>query len=109
MNPSAVTKYVNGGYPTKNRINALATKRGVRSEWLLSGQGDMVAEEALDEKALEMLKIFTSLPDDAQDRLLGSARYESIAAETIDTGKREALTERLIGLLESGRNRNRGN
>ena len=96
----SITKYVDGGYPKKDRINALAKKRGVRSEWLLSGLGDMVAEEALDEDTLELLKLFRLLPDDAKQRLLISARHETNAATALITGKRQILTEELIRLLE---------
>lgn len=103
INPSAVSKYVDGKFPKKENINALAKRRGVRSEWLLSGLGEMVAEEALDAETLELLKIFRALPEDAKQRLLVNARYESTATTAITTGKREVLTEELIRLLEQHR------
>lgn len=103
IGPSAVTKYLDGKFPKKERINALARKRGVRSEWLLSGQGDMIAEEELDEEAQELLRLFRSLPEEAKARLLASARYENTVSESISTGKREVLTDELIRLLEQTR------
>jgi predicted transcriptional regulator len=100
ITPSAVTKYVNGAFPTKKNINALAIKRRVRSEWLLSGQGDMVSERDLEPEALELLHLFRSLSDDAKTRLLASARYEQQVYNIVNTGKRNQLTEELIRLLQ---------
>lgn len=74
--PSAVTKYIDGGYPSKENINRLAIFRKVRSEWLLSGQGEMVAEEALDDETLEALKLWRQLDEQARQRILISLRHE---------------------------------
>ena len=103
ISPSAVTKYVNGAFPKKQNINTLAIKRRVRSEWLLSGQGDMVSERDLEPEAQELLQLFRGLDDDAKVRLLAAARYEHQVATTVNTGKRVQLTEELIRLLEEQR------
>lgn len=106
VGPSAITKYVNGGFPKRERINQLAIKRGVASEWLSSGIGDMITEDALDEETLEMLRIWRTLPADAKERLLVNLRYEHTAAENLTTGKRQILTEELIKLLSSQQTKN---
>lgn len=103
--PSAVTKYIDGGYPSKKNINRLAIKRKVRSEWLLSGQGEMVAEEALDEETLELLRLWRVLDDSAKQRMLISLRHEFNSSVDVSTGKRRTLTEEMMKLLESSRSK----
>lgn len=96
--PSAVTKYIDGGFPSKENINKLAIFRKVRSEWLLSGQGEMVAEEALDDDTLEALKLWRQLDDQAKQRILISLRHELNA--TIQTSDRDrVLTDEMMKLL----------
>ena len=101
--PSAVTKYIDGGYPSKENINKLAIKRKVRSEWLLSGQGEMVAEEALDEETLELLRLWRVLDDSAKQRMLISLRHEFNSTVDATTGKRRVLTDEIIKLIERTR------
>lgn len=103
--PSAVTKYINGGYPSKKNINKLAIIRKVRSEWLLSGQGEMVAEEALDEETLELLRLWRLLDESAKQRMLVSLRHEFNSTVDASTGKRRVLTEEMMKLLESSRSK----
>lgn len=101
INPAAVTKYVNGGYPKRDNVNKLARTRGVASEWLFSGTGPMITERELDTDTLELMKLWRNLPQDARERLLVNVRYEHTAAQTITTGKRVVLTEELIRLIQS--------
>lgn len=98
--PSAVTKYIDGGFPKTKNLNKLAIKRKVRSEWLQSGQGPMISEKDLDPETQELLRLWRTLPDDAKQRLLVNVRYEATASEAITTGKREILTSELIRLLQ---------
>jgi transcriptional regulator with XRE-family HTH domain len=100
--PSAVTKYIEGKFPSKKNINKLAIRRKVRSEWLLSGQGEMVAEEALDEETLEALKLWRQLDDSARQRILISLRHEFNSADSTSTGKRRASVDEMSKHLESG-------
>ena len=75
--PSAVQKWQDGvGLPAQKNLNALAINRGVNTEWLKTGRGPKYAESAMDARTREMLSIWTKLPSEAQDRLLGAARYE---------------------------------
>lgn len=98
--PGAVTKYIEGKFPSKGNINKLAVRRGVRSEWLLSGQGEMVAEEALDKETVEFLRLWRHLDVDAKSRMLISLRHEFHSSFEMTTGKRQLLTEEIIRLLE---------
>lgn len=75
--PSAVQKWRDGvNYPAKKNIIALAQNRGVNVEWLESGRGPKLSEEAMDAATREFLAIWLKLPGDAQERLLNAARYE---------------------------------
>lgn len=105
VQPSAVSKYVEGKFPKTANINKLARLHGVRAEWLQSGLGDMVAEEALDEATLELLRLWRALPSEAQERLLASARYENVSATVGTTDTHKALTEEVIARLERGRHK----
>jgi len=98
--PGAVTKYIEGKFPSKANINKLAVRRKVRSEWLLSGQGEMVAEEALDKETLEFLRLWRHLDGTARERLLISLRHEFHASLEMTTGTRQILTEDILRLLE---------
>lgn len=97
---SAVTKYLDGGFPAKKKIAQLAIRRGVNAEYLLSGQGPMVSEKALDETTQELLKLWREIDDQAKERLLANLRYERTAAESLMTGKRQQLTSAIIRQLE---------
>lgn len=75
--PSAVQKWRDGvNYPAKKNIIALAQNRGVNVEWLESGRGQKLSEEAMDAATREFLAIWLKLPEAAQERLLQAARYE---------------------------------
>jgi phage repressor protein C with HTH and peptisase S24 domain len=95
---SAVTKYVQGKFAKRANTNKLAARRKVRSEWLFSGLGNMVAEEALDSDTLELLRLFRLLDDDARGRLLDGARYETRVAAAQAGSKRQKLEEELSRL-----------
>ena len=97
--PSAVTKYVNGKFPARKNLNRLAKLHNVRSEWLGSGLGDMVAEEALDAITLELLRLWRALDPEAQERILGFVRYENVNATIGSTDTHRALTEDVIARL----------
>jgi hypothetical protein len=81
--PSAVQKWRDGlNYPGQKNLNQLAINRGVNTEWLKTGRGPKLAESAMDSNTREFLKLWTSLPPEARDRLLGAARYEQAVQET---------------------------
>lgn len=80
--PSAVQKWRDGlNYPGQKNLNQLAINRGVNTEWLKTGRGPKLAEGAMDSSTREFLKLWTSLPPEARDRLLGAARYEHAVQE----------------------------
>lgn len=93
---SAVTKYVQGHFPKKRNINRVALRYGLNSAWLLSGQGEMVSEESMDEKTLAFLRVWRSLDDDGRDRLLANALYEQQVRTSTSTAGHRALTEDII-------------
>ena len=75
--PSAVQKWQDGvGLPAQKNLITLAINRGVNTEWLKTGRGSKYAESAMDAATRELLTIWTKLPREAQERLLGAARYE---------------------------------
>lgn len=75
--PSAVQKWQDGvGLPAQKNLITLAVNRGVNTEWLKTGRGPKHAESAMDAATRELLSIWTKLPREAQERLLGAARYE---------------------------------
>lgn len=75
--PSAVQKWQDGvGLPAQKNLITLAVNRGVNTEWLKTGRGSKYAESAMDAATRELLTIWTKLPREAQERLLGAARYE---------------------------------
>jgi hypothetical protein len=75
--PSAVQKWQDGvGLPAQKNLITLAINRGVNTEWLKTGRGKKYAESAMDAATRELLTIWTKLPPEAQERLLGAARYE---------------------------------
>jgi hypothetical protein len=75
--PSAVQKWQDGiGLPAQKNLITLAMNRGVNTEWLKTGRGLKYAESAMDAATRELLQIWTKLPSEAQQRLLGAARYE---------------------------------
>jgi hypothetical protein len=81
--PSAVQKWRDGvNYPGQSNLITLARNRGVNTEWLLTGRGPKLAESAMDANTREFLLLWTSLPPEAQQRLLGAARYEKAAASS---------------------------
>jgi hypothetical protein len=99
--PSAVTKYVEGGFPAKDKINQLAVARKVKAEWLLSGHGDMVEEKLLDTETQEFLRLWRTLDRDAKGRLVTIASYESTIAQTQSTGRRLQLTDEMMRKLQN--------
>lgn len=75
--PSAVQKWRDGtALPAKKNLIALAQTRGVNVEWLLTGRGPKLSEDAMDAATREMLSIWTKLDKPAQERLLAAAKYE---------------------------------
>ena len=75
--PSAVQKWRDGeGLPGQKNMIALATHRGVNTEWLKTGRGQKLSEAAMDAETRELMTIWTKLPKDARDRLLTAAKYE---------------------------------
>lgn len=83
--PSAVQKWRDGvNYPGQSNLITLARNRGVNTEWLLTGRGPKQAESAMDSNTREFLVIWTSLPPEAQQRLLGAARYEKAVSSAND-------------------------
>lgn len=75
--PSAVQKWQDGvGLPAQKNLITLAINRGINTEWLKTGRGSKYAESAMDSATRELLSIWTKLGREAQDRLLGAARYE---------------------------------
>lgn len=88
--PSAVTKWVAGtGLPTQQRLVQLAVRRGVHTEWLLSGQGEKYVRPA-DPVSRDMWELWAQLKETPRRRLLSAARYElSIqSADVVATGER---------------------
>lgn len=84
--PSAVQKWQDGvGLPAQKNLNTLAINRGVNTEWLKTGRGKQYAESAMDAATRELLKIWTTLSAEAQDRLLEGARYEKRIAPSPPT------------------------
>lgn len=81
--PSAVQKWRDGlNYPGQKNLNQLAINRGVNTEWLKTGRGPKLTEGAMDINTREFLKLWTALPPDARERLLGAARYERSVQDT---------------------------
>lgn len=79
--PSAVQKWRDGeGLPGQRNLIALATNRGVNTEWLKTGRGPKLSEDAMDAATRELLSIWTKLDKDAQERLLAAAKYEKRAS-----------------------------
>lgn len=75
--PSAVQKWRDGtAIPAQKNQIALARNRGVNVEWLLTGRGAKLSENAMDAATRELLSIFTKLDKAAQERLLAAAKYE---------------------------------
>lgn len=80
--PSAVQKWKDGvGLPGQRNLNTLAINRGVNTEWLRTGRGPKLSEDAMDAATREFLKIWTNLDEKAQERLLSAARYEKSIAQ----------------------------
>lgn len=80
--PSAVQKWRDGvGLPGQRNLIKLAMNRGVNTEWLKTGRGPKLSEDAMDAATREFLKIWTKLDKDAQERLLSAARYEKSARQ----------------------------
>lgn len=80
--PSAVQKWQDGvGLPAQKNLITLSINRGVNTEWLKTGRGKKYAESAMDAGTRELLTIWTKLPPEAQERLLGAARYEKTIAK----------------------------
>lgn len=78
--PSAVQKWRDGiNFPARARMNTLAQNRGINVEWLETGRGERLSRGAMDAATRELLAIWTRLPPDAQQRLLGAAKYEKTA------------------------------
>lgn len=81
--PSAVQKWRDGvNHPGQTNLITLAVNRGVNTEWLKTGRGPKQAESAMDANTREFLKIWTSLPPEAQQRLLGAAKYEKAVTDS---------------------------
>lgn len=75
--PSAVQKWRDGeGLPGQRNMIQLATNRGVNTEWLKTGRGPKLSEDAMDAATREFLAIWTKLDDEARKRLLNAAHYE---------------------------------
>ena len=75
--PSAVQKWRDGeGLPGQKNMIALATHRGVNTEWLKTGRGPKLSEAAMDAETRELMMIWTKLPKEARERLLAAAKYE---------------------------------
>ena len=75
--PSAVQKWRDGvNYPGKKNLITLALNRGVNTEWLLTGRGAKLAENAMDATTRELLQIWHKLKGEARERILNDARYE---------------------------------
>jgi transcriptional regulator with XRE-family HTH domain len=73
--PSAVQKWRDGeGLPGQKNLIRLATNRGVNTEWLKTGRGPKLSEDAMDAATRELLSIWTKLDKDAQERLLQAAK-----------------------------------
>lgn len=80
--PSAVQKWRDGeGLPGQKNLIALATNRGVNTEWLKTGRGPKLSEAAMDAATRELLAIWTKLEKDAQERLLSAAKYEKSVSQ----------------------------
>lgn len=93
---SAVTKYEQGGFPKRSHANKIARRYKLHSEWLLSGQGEMVAEDQLDEGTLEILRWWQSLDQDAQERIRAAFVYEMNVAMSGSTARHKTLTDEVI-------------
>jgi hypothetical protein len=79
--PSAVQKWRDGeGLPGQKNLIRLAMNRGVNTEWLKTGRGPKLSEDAMDAATRELLSIWTKLDKDAQERLLQAAKYEKRVA-----------------------------
>lgn len=84
--PSAVQKWQDGvGLPAQKNLITLAVNRGVNTEWLKTGRGSKYAESAMDSATRELLGIWTKLSREAQERLLGAARYEKTISPSSPT------------------------
>lgn len=84
--PSAVQKWRDGAtLPAQKNLIALAQNRGVNVEWLLTGRGPKLSENAMDAATRELLAIWTKLDKDAQERLLQAAQYEKRIAPPPDS------------------------
>jgi hypothetical protein len=80
--PSAVQKWRDGdGLPGQKNLITLAMNRGVNTEWLKTGRGPKLSEDAMDAATRELLSIWTKLDKSAQERLLRAAKYEKTASE----------------------------
>lgn len=85
MWPSAIKKWRDGdGLPAQKTQVVLAKNRGVNVEWLLTGRGPKLSEDAMDAATRELLSVWTKLDNDAQQRILAAARYEKRAREPSD-------------------------
>jgi hypothetical protein len=83
---SAVQKWRDGlGLPGQKNLIALAVNRGVNTEWLKTGRGPKLSEDAMDAATREFLSIWTKLDKDARDRLLQAANYEKRASVPTDS------------------------
>lgn len=90
--PSAVQKWRDGvNHPGQSNLIALARSRGVNTEWLLTGRGPKLAESAMDANTREFLTLWNNLPPEAQQRLLGAARYEKAVSTTAADQQRPLL------------------
>ena len=83
--PSAVQKWRDGeGLPGQRNMIALATHRGINTEWLKTGRGPKLSEAAMDAATRELLSIWTKLDKGAQERLLAAAKYEKTVTPPAD-------------------------
>jgi hypothetical protein len=83
--PSAVKKWRDGlGLPGQQNLIDLAVNRGVNTEWLKTGRGPKLSEDAMDAATREFLSIWTKLDKDARDRLLQAANYEKTVSSPPD-------------------------
>jgi hypothetical protein len=97
---SAITKYEQGGFPKQAHANKIGRRWKLRTQWLQSGQGEMVAEELMDEADLEALKTWRSLSQDAKERIMAAMRYEQAASTSASTARHKALTDEIIQQID---------
>lgn len=98
LQPSAVTKYVNGKLPELARVIDIAQRHGVAVEWLLSERGPKHPLSTLTPSEQKIITLLSRFPAHAVEDVLQYVSFRSAqldaASELTETGVHRLLRQR---------------